>query len=173
MATERGGAVENGLALAAWAFLFWLLLTWTATAEQLLFGAGLAAVTAILIAPLGKVVGPWRLGPRRLRALAALVARSAVEIVRANASLTRRIWFSPHPPSGMVIVPTRATTDGEIAATGLITSLIVDNQIIDLDRSSSELQYHAVAVPEGSPEDRAEGINAPTERLVGRFRQEE
>jgi multicomponent Na+:H+ antiporter subunit E len=171
MASDRGGAVENVAALTAWAFLFWLLLTWTATAEQLLFGAGLALATALAIAPLGRVVGPWRLGPRRLGALAALVAQSAVAIVRANASLTRRIWFAPHPPSGMLIVPTQACTDGEVAATGLITSLIVDNQIIDLDRSSGELQYHAVAVPKGTPEDRAEEINAPTERLVGRLRQ--
>src|SRR5690348_9682273 len=108
MATDRGGAVENVLALTAWAFLFWLLLTWTATAEQLLFGAGLSLATALAIAPLGPVVGPWRLGPRRLGGLAALTARSAIAVLRANASLTRRIWFAPHPPSGMVIVPTRA-----------------------------------------------------------------
>ena len=42
MAAKRGDSAENAFALAVWAYLFWLLITWTATVEQLLFGAGLA-----------------------------------------------------------------------------------------------------------------------------------
>jgi multicomponent Na+:H+ antiporter subunit E len=56
-----------------------------------------------------------------------------------------------------------------MAATGLITSLIVDNQIVDLDVRRRELQYHAVAVPPGDAAQRAESINAPTERWLARL----
>ncbi|HZZ97810.1 MAG TPA: Na+/H+ antiporter subunit E, partial [Jatrophihabitantaceae bacterium] len=81
--------------------------------------------------------------------------------------LARRIWAPSRPvPSGMVIVPTSARTDRELGSVALITSLIVDNQIVDLDRSRDELQYHAVAVAAGSKRDRAEHINAPVERLI-------
>jgi multicomponent Na+:H+ antiporter subunit E len=66
----------------------------------------------------------------------------------------------------MMIVPTQERTDGGLAATGLITSLIVDNQIVDIDRERSELQYHAVAVPHGNRQHPEDDINAPVERLL-------
>jgi multicomponent Na+:H+ antiporter subunit E len=84
--------------------------------------------------------------------------------VRANLSLTRRILLPSRPVhSGMVIVATDAITDGELAATGLLTSLVVDNQLVDLDRSNRELQYHAMAVPETAA---WKHINGPIERRV-------
>jgi multicomponent Na+:H+ antiporter subunit E len=159
-------------ALSIWLFGFWLVLTWTVTAEQLVFGALLSVAVAVAMAPLGTVVAPWRLAdPRRLAAVAVLTISSLGRIVRANLSLARRIW-SPSRPlrSGMIIVPTTMHTDGELAAVGLVTSLIVDNQCVDLDRSADELQYHAVAVPEGSGAERAERVNAPTERLVAKVK---
>jgi multicomponent Na+:H+ antiporter subunit E len=93
-----------------------------------------------------------------------------VRIVRANVKLARRIW-SPRRPlsSGMLIIPTWARADGELAWTGLITSLIVDNQIVDVDRHRHVLQYHAVAVPPGDKQDQAEVINVPIERLLIRM----
>lgn len=158
------------LALAVWAYGVWLLLTWTATAEQLLFGAGLALTVAVSLAAFGPVVGPWRLlHPARLVAVGRLAGYAAVNIVRANLGLARRIWMPSRPlRSGMVVVPTRARTDGELAATGVITSLIVDNQVVDLDRSERVLQYHAVAVPES--DNPAESINAPVERRIAKVR---
>jgi multicomponent Na+:H+ antiporter subunit E len=155
-------------ALAVWAYAVWLVLTWTATAEQLVFGAVVAVVVGCALAPFGPVVAPWTvLAPRRLAAWLVLLGDSLVRIVRANLSLTRRIWAPSRPlRSGMVILPTEADRDGEIAAVGLITSLIVDNQIVDLDRSAAELQYHAVDVPTGTPQERREQVNGPTERHV-------
>ncbi len=61
-------------ALFCWAFGVWVLLTWTLTLQQVAFGAGIAAVVAVALAPLGDVAGPWRLlPPRRLAATAALL----------------------------------------------------------------------------------------------------
>jgi multicomponent Na+:H+ antiporter subunit E len=159
------------LALAVWVYAVWLLLTWTATAEQLVFGALLAIVLAVAMAPLGDVVAPWRLADlRRLAAIVALMGAAAVRVMRANLGLARRIWSPSRPlASGMVIVPTQLRTDAALGSTGLITSLIVDIQIIDLDRNRNVLQYHAVSVPKGSKADQTEAINAPVERLVARI----
>jgi multicomponent Na+:H+ antiporter subunit E len=166
--------IGRTVALAVWLYAFWLVLTWTATAEQLVFGALLSLAVAAACARLGAVAAPWHLAdPRRLVAVVVLLVTSAVRIVRANVLLTRRIWAPRRPlRSGMIIVPTTARTDGEVAGTGLITSLIVDNQIVDLDRSAGEFQYHAVSVPDGGPAERAEQVNAPTERELRRIAEE-
>jgi multicomponent Na+:H+ antiporter subunit E len=162
------------LAIAIWAFGFWLLLTWTVTAEQLLSGALLAVLVGLAMAPLGAVAEPWRLlDPRRLAALARLLGSACVRIVRANLSLALRIWRPSRPlRSGMVVLPTRTRSDGVVAVSGLIASLIVENQIVDLDRKQHQVQYHVLVVPEGSKRARTEAVNAPIERLVHGVRQE-
>jgi multicomponent Na+:H+ antiporter subunit E len=151
--------------LFVWCYGFWLLLTWTVTTEQLVFGALLSLAVALPMARLGAVAKPWLLAdPRRLAAAVTLFVVAATRIVRANLSLARRIWAPSRPlASGMLIIRTDARADGELAAIGLVTSLIVDNQIVDLDRSEHELQYHTVAVPDGDPRT---AITAPVEQLV-------
>jgi multicomponent Na+:H+ antiporter subunit E len=159
------------LALGIWAWGVWLLLTWTATAEQLIFGAVLALLLALAMATLGPVGAPWRLlDPRRAWAALELLLLAVYKIVRANLSLARRIWSPSRPlASGMLVVPTDVHTDGELAGTALISSLIVDNQFVDLDRRNDELMFHTVAVPDGDP---AEAINRPIERRLSRIRRQ-
>ncbi|MDP9092658.1 MAG: Na+/H+ antiporter subunit E [Actinomycetota bacterium] len=154
--------------LTIWAYAVWILLTWTRTAEQLLVGLGVALVVAGALAPLGEVVAPWNLlRPRRLVALLAFSASALAHVVLANAKLTRRIWLPSRPlSSGMVLVPTLARSDGELATVGLVTSLIVDNQIVDLDRDTHQLQYHAVAVPPRERDRAVAAINGPVERFL-------
>lgn len=161
--------VRRILALFVWAWGVWLLLTWTATAEQLVFGACLAMLVAVALAPLGTVAAPWSLlQPRRAWAVLELLLLAAAKIVRANVSLAWRIWRPSRPlSSGMLIVPTDVRTDGELAGTALICSLIVDNQFVDLDRSEHELMFHTVEVPDG---DVADSINRPIERRLARIR---
>ncbi|BCO58842.1 Na+/H+ antiporter subunit E [Mycobacterium intracellulare] len=156
---------QRVVALTAWAFAVWILLTWTPTVENLLVGLVVAVGCGFAFAPLGPVAGPWSaLAPRRLAALVALAAACAARIVAANLSLSRRI-LSPSRPlrSGMIIAPTQARSDGELAATGLLTSLVVDNQFVDLDRGRHLLQYHAMAVARGPAR---ESVNGPLESRV-------
>lgn len=157
--------------LAVWAGVVWLLLTWTVTAEQLVAGGLTALAVGLALAPLGEVVGQWRvLDPRRLATGLWLLVVSLGRVARANVELAVRIWRPSRPlRSGMIIVPTTLRSDGSLGMVGLITSLIVDNQIIDLDREHHLLQYHAVSVPDGDGAQRAEQINAPTERLLARI----
>ena len=160
--------LRNFVALTVWAYLTWVLLTWTLTLEQQLVGLGIAVVIAFASMRLGPVVAPWRLlDPRRLVSVFRLIGASAAQIVRANVELARRIWTPSLPiRSGMVIVRSGLRSDGGVAGTGLITSLIVDNQIVDLDRERDLMQYHAISVPKGGVDEAAESINAPTERLI-------
>lgn len=155
-------------ALTVWCAGTWLLLTWTVTAEQLITGALVSVAVALALCPFDGIAAPWRLlDPRIVLAGIRLVLESLARIVRANLELAWRIWAPRRPlNSGMLIVATRMRSDGGLGAVGLITSLIVDNQIIDLDRDRHLLQYHAVSVPEGSRAERAESINAPVERML-------
>ena len=160
------------IGLWCWGYLVWVLLTWTFTLEQTLFGAFIAAVVAVALAPLGEVAGPWRLlRPRALAGGAWLLLAAAWQVLQANLRLSRRIWDPRRPlASGMVITPTRERTEGGLAAVGVISSLIVDNQITDLDASAHELQYHAVAVPDGGRDKAYQQINGPVEDLLKPFR---
>jgi len=164
--------LERWISLSVWSFAGWILLTWSPfTLEQELFGAGFAMLVAALLVSFGGVARPWRLlDPRRLLVLGGLGAIVLVRIVAANISLARRI-LSPSRPlaSGMVIVPTELRSEGALTATGLLTSVIVDNQIVDFDLARDQLQYHAVEVPSGAPQARREAINGPLERLVRRL----
>jgi multicomponent Na+:H+ antiporter subunit E len=155
-------------ALACWCYPVWILLAWTRTAEQLLFGAGISLLVGCALAPLGPVPGPWRLlVPRNAAAALRLLLTAAARIPVANLRLAARIWRPSRPlRSGMVVVPTRERTDLGLTTVGLVSSLIVDNQIVDLDRRWHLLQYHAVDVPDGSPEQKRAAINAPIERCL-------
>src|SRR4051812_26979438 len=140
--------MQRVVALFCWAFLVWILLTWTSMAETLLFGAGIAAVVAVALSPLGEVARPWVLPrPRWLAAAAKLAAVAAGRVVMANLRLSRRIWMPSRPlRSGMVVAATHECSDGGLTAVGLLTSVIVDNQLVGVDRAGGRLQYHAVAV---------------------------
>ena len=159
------------IGLWCWGYLVWALLTWTLTVEQVLFGVFIAAAVAVALAPLGEVAGPWRLlRPRALAGGARLLVAAAGRVLLANLRLARRIWDPRRPlASGMVITPTRERQDWGLAAVGVISSLIVDNQITDLDVRAHELQYHAVAVPEGGAEQARAQINGPVEDLLEPF----
>jgi multicomponent Na+:H+ antiporter subunit E len=154
------------LALGCWALLVWVIETWTLTAEQLIFGVIVALAAAVALAPLGDVAAPWRLlDPRVCWRLGVLLIAAARRVLIANLRLARRIWLPSRPLSpGMVVVPTQMRSDGGLTAVGLVTSVIVDNQIVDLDLARHELQYHAVAVTTEDPEENSDQMNAPVER---------
>ncbi|NUP52954.1 MAG: Na+/H+ antiporter subunit E [Catenulispora sp.] len=158
-------ALLRTFALACWAMAVWLLLTWTVTAEQLVVGAIVSAAVAVFLAPLGPVAGPWRLlDPRVARRTAALAFVAGRRAVAANLRLARRIWAPSRPlRSGMVIVPTTQRSPLGLTVVGLVSSLIVDNQLVDVDRSRGRLLYHAVDVPPRDPDQARERINGPLE----------
>lgn len=160
------GKLQQVAALALWSGAAWVLLTWKATVEQIAYGVAVSLAVAVILAPLGPVALPWRLlRPDRLWRLAALLATSAGRIVGANLVLARRVW-SPSRPirTGMLVVPTELTSSGTVTAVGLLGSIIVDHQLVDLE--AGRLQYHAVWVASEDPSEARERINGPVERLL-------
>ncbi|GAA1560480.1 hypothetical protein GCM10009804_16580 [Kribbella hippodromi] len=146
----------------------WLLLTWSVTVESLLVGLVVSVLGALLLVPLGFPAGPWWfLAPRRLLALLRLAAGTATDVFRANLRLVYQIW-TPRMPirTGIVIVPTRFSDVDRVAATGLLSSLVVDNQVIDVDLKRRELLYHCIVVPAAGH--RYETINGPLEGRIER-----
>jgi multicomponent Na+:H+ antiporter subunit E len=160
--------LRRWLALWCLAFAVWIVLSWTRTAEQLIVGAVTAALVATACAPLGPVAAPWAvLAPRRLLATTRTILWSLTQIVRANLSLSRRIWTPSRPlRPGMVIVPSEIEAEGEWAAVGLVTSLIVDNQLVDLDRRRHEMLFHTVWVDTVDPAENRAQINGPVEDRI-------
>jgi multicomponent Na+:H+ antiporter subunit E len=153
------------LALFAWCFLAWLMLAWMLTAESLIVGVAVSLAVALATAPLGEVVGPWAfLRPTRLAALVRLGAALLGRIVVANVRLSSWVWRSGRPPaSGMVEVPTQLSGSGAVAVTGLLSSLVVDNQIVDVDLARRRLLYHALDVPTGGADAAYDEVNGPIE----------
>jgi multicomponent Na+:H+ antiporter subunit E len=148
-----------------WCLLAWVLLTWTATIEVLATGLLVSALCALAVTRLGSLPPPWCvLRPSVAIPLARLAGSLSVRTVRANLGMAARVWSGRPPPrTGMVVVPTRVHDAGRLGAVGLLTSLVVDNQVVDVDPSSGEMLYHCLEVPEG---DRYDAVNGPLEQRV-------
>jgi multicomponent Na+:H+ antiporter subunit E len=118
-------------------------------------------------APLGHLSGPWRgLSVGRASAVVRLAGLVAARVVVANVRLARLVWSRrPEPPSGMVIVGTEERSDGGLTAIAVLTSVVVDSQLVDLDRKRHELQYHAVWASDDH-EANHRRINAPIEAAL-------
>jgi multicomponent Na+:H+ antiporter subunit E len=152
--------------LALWAGLAWVLLTWTASVETFLYGVAVSIGVALILSPLGPVAPPWRLlNPRRLGRVAAVAVTATGRIIGANLVLARRVWAPSRPiRTGMLVVPTDLRSDGAVTAVGLLGSIIVDHQLVDLE--PGRLQYHAVHVVSEDPVEARDRINGRVERLL-------
>jgi multicomponent Na+:H+ antiporter subunit E len=148
-----------------WCLVAWVLLTWTATVEVIVTGLLVSALCALAVTRLGPLPAPWCvLRPSVAIPLARLAGSLAVRMVSANVRMAARIWSGDPPPrTGMIVVPTRARDEGRLGAVGLLTSLVVDNQVVDVDPSSNEMLYHCLDVPEG---DRYDAVNGPLEQRI-------
>lgn len=123
-------------------------------------------LAALVVSPLGPVARPWLLADLRcLGRVVVLAGICLVRIVRANVMLARRVW-SPSLPlrSGMLVFPTKMKSDGAVTAVALVSSVIVDNQIVDME--PGRVQYHAIWVESTDPEEAYEAINGSLERLL-------
>jgi multicomponent Na+:H+ antiporter subunit E len=124
-----------------------------------------SAAVAAVMQPLFADAGRITLTPRRVLRVVRLAGFASRRVVVANVTLSRRIWAPSMPVrTGMVAVRTRVRSDAGLCAVGVVTSLIVDNQIVDVDRVRNRLLYHAIDVPDT---DRAyDAINGPVDQRV-------
>ena len=147
--------------------LVWVVLTWTLTIEQLVVGAAVAVGVTAALALLDRRGRSWTVsGWRAAALLVRLAASSAHHIVLANVRLAARVWRPERPlRSGMVVVPTAMRTPSGVTAVGVLTSLAVESQIVDVDLRRHTMQYHTVDVPKGTPTP-TDSINGWAERLL-------
>jgi multicomponent Na+:H+ antiporter subunit E len=146
-------------------YLVWNLLIWTLTLEVLTVGAFVCLLVTAAMLPLLADTGTIRVTPGRVVRTFELGLLAAGKMVLANLQLARRIWAPSRPiKSGMVVVPTRVRSDAGLCAVGVLTSLIVDNQIVDVNRARNKLLYHSIVVPE--PDQAYDEINGPVDRRV-------
>jgi multicomponent Na+:H+ antiporter subunit E len=170
MAANRNGnqsrrLVIHAVSLFGVCYLVWTLLTWTLTLEVLTIGAAVSVLIALALLPPFSDAGTIRVTPRRVGQAVGLAVFAAGRVVVANAQLARRIWAPSRPiRTGMVVVPTEVRSDAGLCAVGLVTSLIVDNQIVDVDRARNKMLYHAIVVP--GPESAYDRINGPIDRRI-------
>lgn len=156
--------------MAVWLWLLWLVLSWTATVEQVAYGFVFAVVLAVPLSALGPVARPWRLlHPVRVFGAICLAGAYLRRMAAANLQLARRIWLPSRPlRSGMVVVDDPTETDGSCTALGLMTSTVVDNQLVDLgqDRGSRAMQYHGVWITNDDPASNADKIFGPLVKWI-------
>jgi multicomponent Na+:H+ antiporter subunit E len=162
---RRRRLATHAVSLFGFCYLIWTVLTWTLTLEVLTVGAAVSALITAALLPLFADAGTIRITPSRVGRVIGLGAYAAGQIVVANLKLARRIWAPSRPiRSGMVVVPTQVRTDAGLCAVGLVTSLIVDNQITDVDRARNKMLYHAIVVPDA--ESAYDRINGPVDRRI-------
>jgi multicomponent Na+:H+ antiporter subunit E len=137
------------LSLFCWCLPLWLLLSGTVSTEVLVTGVAVAVFSTWVLVPLGGVRGPSALlRPKRVLPVAKLAGTLSWQVCRANLVMARRVWSREPPPrTGMVVVTTQARGLGPVAAVGLLTSLVVDNQVVDVDLASNQMLYHCLDVP--------------------------
>lgn len=167
LAEDRAAGRHSLVALWSWCFISWALLIPTATVEVGIIGAVVAIGVGLALRPLGgRVAGPWTLlwPPCLARALV-LAGDTAVRVVRANLKLATAAWRpGGGRDTGVIAVPTRVRTEGEVLLVGVLTSLIVDNQLVDIDDETHQLWFHAIGLPDDA--DRTDAINGPVEDRI-------
>lgn len=157
--------VSHAVSLFGVCYLTWTLLTWTLTLEFVVVGAAVSIVITGVLLPLFADTGIIRVTPSRIARAVELGLVAAGKIVVANITLARRIWAPSRPMrSGMVVVPTKVRTDAGLCGVGLVTSLIVDNQIVDVNRPRNSMLFHAIVVPD--QESAYDEINGPVDRRI-------
>ena len=151
--------------LAAWCFLAWLMLSLSVSVESLVTGLVLSLGAAAALSPLGEVPGPWTLlRPRRVGATAPPGGWAGGRLhAREPPDGPARVDAPPAAAHGDGRRRDAARTDGQVGAVGLLTSLVVDNQVIDVDLDERTMLYHCVEVPRGEPYD---AVNGPVERRL-------
>lgn len=167
---RRRTLVSHAVSVFGLCYLVWTLLTWTLTLEVLTVGAAVSLFVTAVTLPLLTDTGTIRVTPRRVVGAVSLALLALRNVVIANASLARRIWAPSRPiRTGMVVVPTRVRSDAGLCAVGIVTSLIVDNQIVDVDRARHKMLYHAIVVPDTDAA--YDEVNGPIDRRVAHLEQ--
>ncbi len=153
-------------------YIFWILLTWTFTAQELAVGAIVSLAVALFSARfLIHEKGLWLLNPAKWFGLLAYVFTFLGELIKANVDMARRCFGGcKNINPGIVKIPTGMRSDYGIAA--VANSITLTPGTITMETTEEDgqnyLYVHWIDVAETDPEKAGEAIKGRLERGVRR-----
>lgn len=154
-------------------FVFWLLLTWSFTAQEMIAGAVVSLAAALFASKFFIHEDAFRLlKPARLGALAAYVVTFLRELVKANLDVARRVFGGCKDVNpGIVKVP--VGLEGDYAQAMLANSITLTPGTITLDIAEQDgktyYYIHWIDVAESDREKAGELIKGSLEKGIGRI----
>lgn len=128
----------------AWLLLVWLAL-WGDVTPLLVVGGVLVAVLVSLVLPLP----PIDLGSRvRPLPLLLLVARFAVDVVRASIQVARVVLARRHVTNAVIAVDLETQSDFVTTLVASMLSLVPGSVVVEARRSTHTLYLHVLDVPD-------------------------
>jgi len=160
------GRVVTFVLLVVLLWLTWLVLVGTADPQELVVGAGVALLVAVLrgVEPC-KAGGARLLHPRRLLYAAAYVPYMVYAIVKANLDVARRV-VDPRLPIRPGIVRIRTRLRNPMARMVLANSITLTPGTLTVDIRDEDLFIHWVDVESGDVEQATRDIAAGFERFL-------
>jgi multicomponent Na+:H+ antiporter subunit E len=139
----------------------WLLLTYPPGIQELILGAAVALVVALLPTGASGVLRDLKLTPRAFAAMFAFLFTFLVALVKANIDVAFRVLDPKLPISpGIVRIRTRLTTP--LARTLLANSITLTPGTITVEADGDLFYIHWISVHD-------DDIEATTQKIVGNF----
>ena len=154
-------------------FVFWLLLTWSFTAQEMIAGAAVSLAAALFASRFFIHENAFRLfNPARLGALIAYVFVFLSELVKANVDVAKRCFSGCKDVNpGIVKVP--VDLKGDYAQAMLANSITLTPGTITLDIAEQDgktyYYIHWIDVAETDREKAGEAIKGRMENWIGRI----
>lgn len=153
-------------------FCFWVLLTWSFTAQELLVGAVVSLAVALFAARFFiHENGLWLLNPAKWVALLGYVFVFLGELVKANMDMAKRCLSGCKDINpGIVKIPTGMKSDYGVAAVGNSITLTPGTITMETTEEDGQnyLYVHWIDVAETDPEKAGEIIKGSMERALRR-----
>ena len=126
-------------------FLVWVLITWSAQAQELLTGAVVAFVLALLMRSVYPLLGGSRPGIRPLFFLVAYVFIFIWQLILANIDVAKRV-LSPRMPISPGIVRVTTKLRSPLAKMMLTSSITLTPGTLSLDVQGEDIFIHWIDV---------------------------
>lgn len=156
------GALAPGRFLFLLVFALWLLLAGTLDLQELAAGLLVALAVTIISRPHLEIFSGFKLTPSALPAMLSYLGLFAVELVRANLDVARRV-LSPSLPLRPALVEVRSELQSPLGRLILANSITLTPGTLTVDVRGERLLIHWIDAPPGVD------LESATREIAGRF----
>lgn len=156
------GALAPRLFLFLLIFALWLLLGGTLDPQELAAGLLVALAVTLISGPHLEIFSGLRLTPSALPAFLSYLGLFAVELVRANLDVARRV-LSPSLPLQPALVEVRSELQSSLGRLILANSITLTPGTLTVDVRGERLLIHWIDAPPGID------LEAATREIAGKF----